>query len=494
MNFASILNDVTLWLFLKNNNQLVLASYQKIAISRWTWIVENINTFGWNIETETKRKEQLTHLLKDVESYKKDNQHNPMKYHQKFFQYQPLLMDIPINRLNPLSQKEQEVINNRNKEILALTARQFRDRYNFLDKELKLASRYVNLNNDDTIKVDVSRDYIFQDLELMRAGIELLEIIEQILLDFKHLTGASPNLILNAQNNLEDNSDISFNTSYKSAIAVPFEESLDYIARNYLGSADRWLELVAINELRPPYVDFKGTKVILNSNAVNNTFQINSFYRDFLSVGQKIYIGSSRYKQKQAIVINNIQQFADTISVTANKDISKYKKQDMSYILYYKPHTIQENSFILIPSETVISSTKMEYNSQEIRRLDKTLREFGSDLYVDEADDWKITNNDLTLVYGVPAIKQTINEILKTPLKDNKWHPDYGIVDNIGSKFISFDQATSLALMIQSSAMKDTRFSNVVVNNIVSQNNSILINMTVYVKGLQRGIPLSFIG
>lgn len=494
MNFAKILNDVTLWLFLKNKQSLTIAFYQRVAISRWTQIAEEIDNYSWVLETETTRYEQLKSLLQDVEIYKQDNLFNPMTFHQKFFQYQPLLMDIPLASLKPLSQKEEEIVNSRNKDIESLTARQFRDMYVWLDNELKLASRYINLNDDSSIQLDVNRDYVFADLELMYAGIELLEIIEQILLDFKYRTSLKPNLILNAQNNLSEDSDISFNTSYKSAVAIPFERNLEHIAREYLGSSDKWLELVAINELRPPYVDFQGTKVLLNSNAIGNVFQISSFYQNFLSVGQKIYIGSTRYKKQEAIVINNIQVYGDTMSVTVNKEINKYRKNDVSYIKYYKPHTIQENSFILIPSSIEIDNTKVEYTNQELQRLDEILKRFGSDIHVDENDDWKIIDGDLTLIYGVPAIRQVVNEVLKTPLRDNKWHPNYGIVDSIGSRFISFDQATTLALMIQDSVMKDTRFSDVIVNNIVSQDNSILINMTVYVKGVYKGIALSFIG
>lgn len=489
--FNEILSNTTLWVVLKTGQTKTLAQYQKIAILRWNWMVNNKETLPWENATNTIYKNQIASISKDMDVYKNTN-YNPMTSYKKFLYYQPLLQLISIDSLKPLSQKEIEVIGKIDKDIQELTKEDFQEYLKQLRKEIEKVTKYVGLsselNKQSNSKI---RDHVFSDLEQINAAIELEEVIENIIFDFQDKT--SPNLIQHAIDNLSDDSDVTFNNTYQSAIAVPFERSLNQMAHRYLGTADRWLELVAVNELQPPYIDNIGEKIYLDVNPVGKTLQIPVEFKNKISVNSKIEIGSSKFKKKEAVIVNNISENEMYLVIIVNKDISKYLKKELAYVKLYKPNTVKENDFILIPSTRFVQQEDKQYNKQELQRLDRALRAFGSDFKL-KNDDWVVDNNDVNLTFGIGAVKQAVEEILATVKQDNKWHKTYGISESIGNKYYGFDQATALAVAIKDSVMKDKRFTFAKVNNIAYNDLGITINLTVWIPGISEGIPLSFIG
>ncbi len=56
----------------------------------------------------------------------------------------------------------------------------------------------------------------------------------------------------------------------KYAVPMPYGHSLERLALQYLGNANRWHEIATLNNLRDPYIDEEGFAIALLTNAVGH--------------------------------------------------------------------------------------------------------------------------------------------------------------------------------------------------------------------------------
>jgi len=485
MNFLEIYNNVYRWVILSTNSEKSpsIALYPALAIRHWDTIKTFITDDFIADQPEVTKK-----ILNSV----KDSNDVIIQKRKEYLVLYDFLKTIPMELL-PLTMYDNSYILQVNKETLLFTDQDFKSMRQDLEGIISFGTKKTNIHantnqqtNDTICLADIN------DLDLLGSLYELIEVIEQIISYIKMTKNLQTNLISYTTEHMESDS-FELQNNYSSAIAVPFEKSIEHMAYKYLGSSDRFFEIIQINRLQPPYIDNTGKQYRLLANATQDSLTLPLELNEVIHVGSKIFVGSARYNKTTPVkVLKKISNCKSLHIITSGTDLQKYTKVDLAYIKIYKPGTVQEDSFILIPTTVDLGVPDITYDTPEYQELDLAMRSFGTDIA--KEDDWVIENGDIKVTGGIPAIRQAVEEVLSTAKSDNKWHPQYGIPDIIGERYMMFEQGVSFALSVRDSILTDRRFSDVIINSIASSGTGIVINIIVYIKGSVNGIPLSFAG
>jgi hypothetical protein len=508
-SFYQLNLDLSLYVAISNSETLNLSMFPSLAASRWTWITKNWTALYPRFKTFAGGNEYLEANLVDFDTSVKSaligNKANVMEIPEKFNAYSDFLALLTINELD-LSNQETTVVDIRLQEVANFGISRFRAMLQYLKRESVLTAQYVGLADETSARIrgislsSKKRSATFSDLASMEAGIELERFIEGIIVQLKSDKITPPNLLINAQNNIDPVSDVNINTAYVSYTSVIFQGSLQKMAQKYLGSPDRWFELVTVNNLKAPFIDENGTKVFLLSSGSGSSLYIGNNYKDSISVSSKVRIGS--YTQKEEIrIIERISDNKDgtlTIFVNGEKDLSKLNIADVPYMKIFKPGTVNTGSFILIPSDVRSQARSVPTpKSDELRQLGADLLSFGVDIQRDEKTNDFIVDQtgNFKMSYGLANIRQAVLTSLRTEQGELPYQPQIGIPASIGTEYYgSFSEAQVLSDLISASVKADTRFRSVVVSNLQNGGNSISLDLIAYIRDSDTAIPLSFVG
>ena len=140
------------------------------------------------------------------------------------------------------------------------------------------------------------------DLTQLQQLIDLQHIIEGIVFNLGQTENKPPNLLAIANQNIDPASPVSIQNIYTSYTPIPFEISVESMAKKYLGTVDRWYELATINNLQPPYVDEVGIKYDLLAPGAANNVIVSTDSIDNIAVGLKVRIGSHSQREESRVV------------------------------------------------------------------------------------------------------------------------------------------------------------------------------------------------
>lgn len=509
-----VLTDYLGYMKVSKNFEFNLGDVSSIAIERWPWFVKN-----WELSIYPKLKKLLpktdfyNDLLKDMnnevitQKLFSSTSTNPFLNLIKFIKYKPLLNNISLTEIN-ITPSESVVLREEQKRLKNLSVTDFKDMIFFLRNSAASAIQTVGLGDADGVLVqnfslvDKQRTYSIQELDQVGDIFDLADEIDGIIYDLQQRTEQEPNLLAVANRNTDADSRVVFEQAYSSAVAVPFVHSLEYMSEQHFGTKDRWFELAALNKLQPPYVDKTGTKEYLLGPGTLASVKISSVASSFLKIGSKVKIGSYSVKEESRFVIKIIK-FDDStmiVSLSGKPDLSKLKISEKPYLKIYRPQTVNEDSLVLLPVDgfsTLITSGKKP-TLDVLRRLDKSLLDFGVDIRRDEkSGELQVgKNGDFELVYGISAVRQALNTLLFTNIKELPFHPNYGIpfANEIGSRFYgNIEIASAFSEILQNVIIADGRYSSVYVQNLTVNENSISVSLVVSIDGSNVIIPLSFI-
>lgn len=237
-------------------------------------------------------------------------------------------------------------------------------------------------------------------------------------------------------------------------IPFPYGSSPEKLALRYLGSAERWLEIAALNNLRSPYVDEEGFSVPFIANGNGNTIWLSS--AQDLIVGKKIYL-SSTVVNREIRTILNIEIFNDAVKLVLDgaSDLSKFTIQAGATLQSFLPGTVNSQSLIAIP--TLFSPTVSEQGPEPVLGIDNTdpmTRIGGVDLGLTEDMDAAITTDgDWRLAIGIQAVIQRMKVFFQTPVGTDIRNPQYGLTLKVGDS-----TADSTAQSILQALTNYTRF------------------------------------
>ena len=507
-SFYDVRIDLGLYLAISTGDVLTLDLLPAVAKDRYQWIVDNWVKLYVRFQNYANGNETLLSALDDfnrsVQSTQLGNPANVLGDGQKINLYSPFLSLITSTEIIP-TKDEQDFIRNEQQRINAFDISSFRSMTTYLKNQMVLTAQYIGLGDSNAATLQgqglapTKRSATVEDLQVLDQAIDLERFVEGIVVDFKNKQGKPPNLLQAANTNLDPNSGITVLDTYQSYVAVPFEKSLTEMAQKYLGSGDRWFELVTVNNLKAPYVDLYGEKLLLLASGSGSSVTIQDIKKEWLNVGVKIKIGSIKIREQTRIVekINDNKDGTLTLFLSGERDLSSFKTTESASVRVYQYGTVNESSMIYIPLQTTSPLTKKPTPmSDELRRLTLQDLSFGVDIQKDESTgDFVIDQTgDFQKCYAVNNLRQTIHNILQTQIGDNKWHTEYGITTQIGDTWkSSLTEAQQIGDTITSAVLQDNRIRSCVVTKLEVQGTSLALGLLVVLRDSSIPIPLSFI-
>lgn len=280
-------------------------------------------------------------------------------------------------------------------------------------------------------------------------------------------------------------------SSSKVLVPVPLGASVEEIALRYLGDAQRWLEIVTLNNLREPYIDEVGFQRPLLSNAEGRRINISS--DENLFVGQKVLLRSAAQPEaaRRILEIDRIAEGNVLLTLDGLPDLDIYTTFDGAYLQAYLPGTVNSQSRIWIPSDLPVD------NSPRVREVPDAREDPLTGL---SKVDWLLTESgdlaiggqgEFRLAWGTQNIIQAIKIKLSTPRGKLLVHPDFGFGVRPGDSSADFDAKAAykaLAEMFES----DPRFDGLDRLEVLLDGPRLKLNLSV---GLANGngvYPLSF--
>jgi nucleoid-associated protein YgaU len=277
----------------------------------------------------------------------------------------------------------------------------------------------------------------------------------------------------------------------KFAVPFPYGSTLEQLAAQYLGNANRWHEIAALNGLRQPYIDEEGFDLQLLVNASGSQVIVSDASKLYL--GQPVWISSSTVSKTKRH-ITKIIPVSNTSIVTldGDSDLDAYTLADGAVLHAFLPDTVNSQMLIYIPSDQEPADGDFKTKAiPGINEFDPLIQTGGVDLLLTQSGDLAITpDGDCRLAIGLTNLVQRIRTAIGTPRGSLLHHPEYGLSVILGVSTADVD-AKDLKARLQDLLTSDPAFSG--VSGVVVQKNGpvLKISMTVGVSGTNHTIPVT---
>lgn len=511
-NYTSLFEvsiDFGLYTAIAQSAEITLGYVTPLAKNRWRWIVNNWSVLYEQFKNSTNGDQDLLSDLSDlnkaVQSYLLGNISNYLANTNNYKKAFPFLQLIPISVL-VLTPEEISARDIELDRVARFEVEDFKAMYDFIRKDLAIFAGTIGLSDVDGDKlvgissIKKQRSATVSDIQRMAEIEKLKNLISATIFNLQRTTQRPPNLIESANNNIGPNSEVEFDNTYLSYFTAPFEISLEHMAQKFLGSSDKFYELVSVNYLKPPYIDEVGEKFSLLAPAAVNNLVINSTRKNDIPVGTKIRIGSLSQREEARIIEKIIFNENNTmiLFLSGAQDLNRFTPSEGAYVRIFAPGTVRNGEFILIPVSTQSSNgiAKKTPSADYLKRLSSALRNFGVDIYRDQktGDFVFDPNGNFKLAAGYDNVRQTALSALKRKQGELPFHLNYGVNAEIGGRFFgSKDEAVIFGELLRNTLLKDSRFESVLISGLSTTGRSISLKLLVKIAGTNEFVPLAFV-
>lgn len=332
-----------------------------------------------------------------------------------------------------------------------------------------------------------------EDIETLSAFNDILMGFDKVIATKKQASNTTTNDYATFYADFARASDIQFQDA-QSKFFVPFEygSSLEKMALVYLGDANRWMEIAAINGLKAPYIDEVGYFIPVIGTGSNNTVTIRDPER--LYINQVVELSSDTKKPTRFKIktIDKVSQVQTLIRFEPKGDysVSDYLPIDNAKIKAYLPDTVNSNKLIGIPTATPIANdNKIKItpkegdlpNIAEIARVDLMLTSDG---------DIVFGAGDVLLSSGMANLTQAAKLKIMTNRGRLLQDPNWGNpVESGGS--IADVNAQDVLKSLNEMFIQDDRFTGVLAGKVNVKGVSVSIDILVGVAGSELLLPIS---
>jgi hypothetical protein len=287
---------------------------------------------------------------------------------------------------------------------------------------------------------------------------------------------------------------IAFNVpTSKYAVPFPYGSTLESLAQLYLGDAQRWHEIAALNGLRSPYVDETGFDVPLSVNGNGNEVVITTPTED-LCVGQTVYVWSNTSQRTRRSITSLRNVGPNTIvTVDGEANMSEYRAVEGAQLSSFRLDTVNSQSLIYIPSSQVPADDNFITKSiPGVSEFDPMVAVGGVDLLLDSNNDLVITPDGSTrLAIGLTNIIQHTRIALDVKKGTLLNHSNFGLDQDVGMSSADFDPKKVVSA-VRRMLSEDPAYTSVNVVQ-VSQNGPVAkVAISVNVAGTSKPVPISY--
>lgn len=272
---------------------------------------------------------------------------------------------------------------------------------------------------------------------------------------------------------------------------VPYNLSIEEIAARYLGDRNRWIEIVALNGLREPYIDETGFTRSFLSNGSGRSFTVSS--KENLYVGQKIILASSTVSlfYRNISQITKLNENSYLIEVDGEADLSILKVQDSAYLKAYLPGTVNSQDLIFIPTDLPVDEETYPTITQTIKQDSLSQLSKVDFLLTDNYDIAIDGNGDFRFAAGLTNLVQALKIKFITEKGSLLAHPDFGLGVTPGINSADFT-ASDLFQEIGSMVLADGRFASIQSLTVSVDGPNLSINLQVKLRDNLGVVPINF--
>lgn len=291
---------------------------------------------------------------------------------------------------------------------------------------------------------------------------------------------------------LVDETDITFeNFRSKKPVPVPFGVTIEEIAAKYMGNADKWLEIVTLNQLRSPYIDEDGFTLQFLSNGSDRQFTIFDD-QNRLYIGQKILLQSNTVSQFSRKIINveeiSTSNFLITVDGLANLNTLTFV--DNARMQGFLPGTVNSQNQIYIPtSQQALSDDRTfeiaglaDPHLTKISKVDWLLTDDG-DLALNSVGDLRYSN-------GLTNLIQSLKMKIKTKKGTLLRHLDYGLGLQAGVSISDISRG-AIVEALDRMIKDDPRFDSIIGLSLRINGSTLGIDMQVRIPNASGVLPIS---
>lgn len=518
------MSDLSLWFKIQAGDELMLGDIPSLIPLRWEYLkgewefikpglLENIG----NTENPDLVNQQIIDFSLFIESQRNaPKKINPLSDSKIVDRFSVLFDIISINSINT-NNEEDRLVESEVARVQAFSKNDFlsikKNLIDYRDRQIDI----IGLSDADYNKA-VGRSAITKQIDAtivdankilaMQNSIKSVDFILANL--FSVDLSLDPFALARANANNPEINIAQYNSG--TLVRMNYGESLQSLAYRYLGDGDKWLDIAIANGLKPPYIDEVGEQVPLLSNGNGN--QINISEKDISGelnvdkfyINQPVFLQSNTQVVANQRTIINIRQIPVSgeiiLELDGDDNLSDYKVSEGAYLRVYKPNTINSSFYILIPSSQPLSDTRNEEMPWFLAK--KPIDEQKMKVDLDIADDGDLSfsaNGDLKLSYGIDNAIQALKLKVVTELGSLRLHPEYGLVNVLGSKSSNISQIRGLIIdSLTNQVAADDRFDRIESVNVdyidsesgVNAASAITITMVVRMAGGSTVVPISF--
>ncbi len=279
----------------------------------------------------------------------------------------------------------------------------------------------------------------------------------------------------------------------KFSVPFPYGSTLEMLSYRYLGTPDRWLEIVALNGLRTPFVDETGFSLPLLTNGKDNSIIVSTVTN--LIAGQQVTLYSTT-TTRTVRRIDSIKKLADgqyELVLDGDSDLSRYTVFNRANLHAFRPGTVNSQKLIYIPSNVDPGFNTLETKDiPGVDEFDPLIEVGGIDVLLTESNDLVVTSDgDNRWAVGMTNIIQMTRIELSTLRGSLMDHPGFGFPIRVGSS-VADVTANDIIGSIQDMFTKSPVFESLESAKVSIESNAVVVTISALIKGTSQLLPLSF--
>lgn len=278
----------------------------------------------------------------------------------------------------------------------------------------------------------------------------------------------------------------------KYAVPFPYGSTLETVSQRYLGDPLRWLEIATLNGLQAPYVDEEGFELPLLVNGNGNSVLVADVSQLF--VGQPVWISSIAYARTKRRVrkIEKLVPGQWLVTVDGAPDLHHYGVLAQAVLFAFKPHTVNSQQTIYIPSDAEPSGN--DFKSKKIAGIeeaDSFVAVGGIDLLLTPKNDLVLGPKGLARwATGLQNITQKLRLMFAVRKGGLLLHPGYGVTLQVGES-IADVSAVDVVRSIEAMVKSDPTFAGITAAQVRMIGPATSVGIAVQVRGVDLILPVS---